>query len=148
MRLQSAIFTLDDTMLSPAAQAEREEIEKVLSLFKMEGVWLGGVTARDDAPALAALQAAGFAPYFRFVLTQRVALCDADSGTMLRRAMKRLHGTKEDTVIFSASPSALKNARAEGFCTVAVRLGADESAWSARKALADETLEHFSELLG
>lgn len=148
MRLQSAIFTLDDTLLAPAAQAEREEIEKVLSLFKMEGVWLGGVTALDDASALAALNEAGFAPHLRFVLSERVALCAADSGTMLRRAMKRLHGTKEDTAVFSASPAALMNARAEGFRTVAVRLGADESAWSARKALADEALEHFSELLG
>lgn len=147
MRLQSAIFTLDDTLLAPAAQAERDEIDKVLSLFKMEGVWLGAVTALDDAPAQTALETAGFAPYFRFVLTERVALCAADSGTMLRRAMKRLHGTKEDTVIFSAIPAALANARAEGFRTVAVRLGTDERAWSALKQTADEALEHFSELL-
>lgn len=147
MRLQSAIFTLDDTLLSPAAAEERAEIEKVLSLFKMEGVWLGAVTAQDDAAAQAALSAAGLAPYFRFVLSERVALCTADSGTMFRRAMKRLHGTVEDTVVFTASLRAIENARAEGFRTVALRLGADEAAWQAGKAAATEALEHFSELL-
>ena len=67
MRLQSAIFTLGDTLFTPDGAA-REGLDKALSLFKMEGVWLGAVTAlrralqggqrhdvraRDEAPALA-----------------------------------------------------------------------------------------------
>ena len=44
MRLQSAIFTLGDTLFTPDGAA-REGLDKALSLFKMEGVWLGAVTA-------------------------------------------------------------------------------------------------------
>ena len=38
MRLQSAIFTLGDTLFTPDGAA-REGLDKTLSLFKMEGVW-------------------------------------------------------------------------------------------------------------
>ena len=44
MRLQSAVFTLEDTLFTPDGAA-REGLDKALSLFKMEGVWLGAVTA-------------------------------------------------------------------------------------------------------
>jgi len=44
MRLQSAVFTLEDTLFAPDGAA-REGLDKALSLFKMEGVWLGAVTA-------------------------------------------------------------------------------------------------------
>ena len=42
----------------------------------------------------------GLSSYFRFVLTESVALCKADSGTMFERAMKRLHSQKDDTIVF------------------------------------------------
>lgn len=89
MRLQSAIFTLDDTLFTPDGAA-REGLDKALSLFKMEGVWLGAVTALRAEDAQKALEKAGLNSYFRFVLTESVALCKADSGTMFERAMKRL----------------------------------------------------------
>ena len=85
MRLQSAIFTLEDTLFTPDGAA-REGLDKALALFKMEGVWLGAVTALSAEDAQKALDRAGLAPYFRFVLTERVALCPADSGTMFERA--------------------------------------------------------------
>ena len=90
MRLQSAIFTLGDTLFTPDGAA-REGLDKTLSLFKMEGVWLGAVTALSAEDAQKALEKAGLNSYFRFVLTESVALCKADSGTMFERAMKRLH---------------------------------------------------------
>ncbi len=37
MRLQSAIFTLEDTLFTPDGAA-REGLDKALALFKMEGV--------------------------------------------------------------------------------------------------------------
>ena len=49
MRLQSAIFTLGDTLFTPDGAA-REGLDKALSLFKMEGVWLGAVTALSVFP--------------------------------------------------------------------------------------------------
>ena len=113
MRLQSAIFTLGDTLFTPDGAA-REGLDKALSLFKMEGVWLGAVTALSAEDAQKALEKAGLHSYFRFVLTESVALCKADSGTMFERAMKRLHSQKDDTIVFSGSLAAIQNAK-DGF---------------------------------
>ena len=113
MRLQSAIFTLDDTLFTPDGAA-REGLDKALSLFKMEGVWLGAVTALSAEDAQKALEKAGLNSYFRFVLTESVALCKADSGTMFERAMKRLHSQKDDTIVL-LRVQALQKREGRGF---------------------------------
>ena len=147
MRLQCAVFTLEDTLFAPDGARAREGLDKVLSIFKMEGVWLGAVTALDEETARRRLEGAGLAPYFRFVLTEDVARCPRDSGTMFERAGKRLHAEKGDTVVFCGSLRAVENARGAGFRTVAVR-GADGADWDAMRAAATESLEHYGELLG
>ena len=108
MRLQSAIFTLEDTLFTPDGKA-REGLDKALSLS--------------------------------------VALCKVDSATMFERAMKRLHGQKDDTVVFSGSLSALEHARDAGFRTVAVRGEADDGTWDAMRAIAAQSLAGYGELL-
>ena len=146
MRLQSAIFTLEDTLFTPDGAA-REGLDKALALFKMEGVWLGAVTALRADEAQRALEQAGLSSYFRFVLTEQVALCKADSATMFERAMKRLHGQKDDTAVFSGSLAAIEHAKDAGFRTVAVRSGAEEDVWRAMRTAAAQSLENYSELL-
>ena len=140
MRLQSAIFTLEDTLFTPDGAA-REGLDKALSLFKMEGVWLSAEDAQK------ALEKAGLNSYFRFVLTESVALCKADSGTMFERAMKRLHSQKDDTIVFSGSLSAIQNAKDAGFRTVAVQGSAGAADWSTMQQLATQSLAQYSELL-
>ena len=127
--------------------AAREGLDKALSLFKMEGVWLGAVTALSAEDAQKALEKAGLNSYFRFVLTESVALCKADSGTMFERAMKRLHSQKDDTIVFSGSLAAIQNAKDAGFRTVAVRGGAEEEVWRAMRTAAAQSLAQYSELL-
>lgn len=146
MRLQSAVFTLEDTLLAPDGSA-REDLDKVLSLFKMEGVWLGAVTALRADEAQKALERAGLSSYFCFVLTEDVALCGVDSGTMFERAMKRLHSQKDDTIVFSGSLSAIQNAKNAGFRTVAVQGSAGAADWSTMQQLATQSLAQYSELL-
>ena len=146
MRLQSAVFVLEDTLLAPDGSA-REDLDKVLSLFKMEGVWLGAVTALRADEAQKALERAGLSSYFRFVLTEDVALCGVDSGTMFERAMKRLHGQKDDTAVFSGSLAAIQNAKNAGFRTVAVQGSAGAADWSTMQQLATQSLAQYSDLL-
>lgn len=146
MRLQSAIFTLEDTLFTPDGAA-REGLDKALALFKMEGVWLGAVTALRADEAQKALERAGLSSYFRFVLTEDVALCGVDSGTMFERAMKRLHGQKNDTAVFSGSLAAIQNAKNAGFRTVAVQGSAGAADWSTMQQLATQSLAQYSELL-
>ena len=135
MRLQSAIFTLGDTLFTPDGAA-REGLDKALSLFKMEGVWLGAVTALSAEDAQKALERAGLH-----------ALCRADSGTMFERAMKRLHSQKDDTIVFSGSLAAIQNAKDAGFRTVAVQGSAGAADWSTMQQLATQSLAQYSELL-
>lgn len=146
MRLQSAIFMLEDTLLRGDGTA-REGLEKVLSIFKMESVWMYAVTRGRSSEGEAALKKAGLADYFRGVLAQDVALCPYDSGTMFERAMKRLHSDKPDTVVFAGRLNAIQNAKEAGFRTVAVRGAAGEDEWQAMKAAATETLERYEDYL-
>ena len=129
----------------------------------MEGVWLGAVTALSAEDAQKALEKAGLSSYFRFVLTESVALCKADSGTMFERAMKRLHrhGAKtrvlrvldrrkragKDDRIVLLRVQALQNAKDAGFRTVAVQGSAGAADWSTMQQLATQSLENYSELL-
>ena len=148
MRLQGAIFTMDDTLFLPGTSEARADLDKALALLKMEGVWLGAVTAlrADDAQRM--LDQAGLSSYFRFVLPESVALCKADSGTMFERAMKRLHGQKDDTAVFCGSLAGVRNAAEAGFRTVAVRGCAGEDEWSRMQSLAAQSLSGYGELLG
>ena len=140
MRLQSAVFTLEDTLFTPDGAA-REGLDKALSLFKMEGA----VTAMRAEDAQRALEQAGLSSYFRFVLTESVALCGVYSGTMFERAMKRLHARKENTVVFSGTLAGIEQAKAAGFRTVAVSGSAGAADWAAMQKEADQAILHYGE---
>ena len=146
MRLQSAIFMLEDTLLRGDGTA-REGLDMVLSIFKMEGVWLYAVTAKTHAEGEAALKRAGLSDYFRGVLSPDIARCSADSGTMFERAMKRLLSDKQDTVVFAGRLAAIENAKEAGFRTVAVSGAADADEWNEMTAAATEVLECYEDYL-
>lgn len=146
MRLQSAIFMLEDTLLRDDGTA-REGLDKVLSIFKMESVWMYAVTEKKHAEGEEALKSAGLSDYFRGVLSPDIALCPHDSGTMFERAMKRLHSEKADTVVFAGRLSAIENAKEAGFRTVAVFGRADADEWEKMKTAATETLEQYGDYL-
>ena len=118
MRLQSAIFTFPDALLDGGAL--RPGADKVLSILKMESVWLYAVTALDRAEAQALLRSAGIEGDFRGLLTEREAGCAVCSGTMLEKAMRRLRSQKADTVIFTGTFALVETAKKAGFRAVAV----------------------------
>ena len=127
MRLQSAIFTLPDALLDGGAL--RPGADKVLSILKMESVWLYAVTALDRAEAQALLRSAGIEGDFRGLLTEREAGCAVCSGTMLEKAMRRLRSQKADTVIFTGTFALVETAKKAGFRAVAVGGAAGEDEW-------------------
>ena len=118
MRLQSAIFTLPDALLDGGAL--RPGADKVLSILKMESVWLYAVTALDRTEAQALLRSAGIEGDFRGLLTEREAGCAVCSGTMLEKAMRRLRSQKADTVVFTGTLALVETAKKAGFRAVAV----------------------------
>ena len=143
MRLQSAIFTLPDALLDGGAL--RPGADKVLSILKMESVWLYAVTALDRAEAQALLRSAGIEGDFRGLLTEREAGCAVCSGTMLEKAMRRLRSQKADTVVFAGA--LVESAKAAGFRAVAVSGAAEGDEWRQMCALADYELPHYEDWL-
>ena len=145
MRLQSAIFTLPDALLDGGTL--RPGADKVLSILKMESVWLYAVTALDRAEAQALLRAAGIEGDFRGLLTEREALCAVCSGMMLEKAMRRLRSQKTDTVVFTGTLMGVETAKEAGFRAVAVGGMAEEDEWRQMCALADYELPHYEDWL-
>ena len=146
MRLQSAIFMLEDTLLRDDGTA-REGLDKVLSIFKMDSVWLYAVTEKTHAEGEAELKRAGLFDYFRGVLSSEIACCPYDSGTMFERAMKRMLSDKRDTVVFAGHLAAIENAKEAGFRTVAVSGAADTDEWAKMTAIATEVVENYGDYL-
>ena len=141
MRLQSAIFTPEDAL------AGREGAEKVLTILKMEGVWMYAVTALARAEAEALLREAGLFDFFRGVLTTAEtgrALTDA---ALYEKAMRRLQSLPRDTVVFTGRLDVLRGAKAAGLRVVAVKGAADADEWAALCERADEAVERYDEFL-
>lgn len=145
MRLQSAIFELPDALLD--GEQPRAGADKVLSILKMEGVWMYAVTALPRAQAESLLRAAGLEGYFRGILTEGEAACPLASGTMLEKAMRRLRSQKPDTVVFAAHSALVRAAKDARFRAVAVGGAAGEGEWHDMCALADYELASFEDWL-
>ncbi|MCR5825599.1 MAG: HAD family hydrolase [Oscillospiraceae bacterium] len=141
MRLQSAIFVLEDTLPGHA------DAGKVLSILKMEGVWMYAVTDLPRAEAEQTLRALGLAEHFRGVLSAQETRCPASDARMYEKALRRLRSTLRDTVVFVGRLEALRNAKAAGFRTVAVRGAADAADWAAMCAEAEEVVDSYSDFL-
>lgn len=141
MRLQSAVFVLEETLL------RRADVDKVLSILKMEGVWLYAVTAMERGAAISALADAGLDGYFRGVLSTEEALCPLSDGHIYEKAMRRLRSQTRDTVVFAGRIDSLRGAKAAGMRAAAVRGAADEPEWVLLRAEADEIVENYAEYL-
>lgn len=141
MRLQSAIFSLEDTLVGHA------DADKVLSILKMEGVWMYAVTELSRAEAERRARELGLLDYFRGVLTAQEALCAASDARMFEKAMRRLRSTLRDTVVFTGRLDALRNAKSAGFRVAAVKGMANDAEWAEMCAAADEVVENFTDFL-
>ncbi len=74
-------------------------VKKLLSLLKMEGVWMYVATATDRHLAEEALRHAGIRDYFRGLVTSAETGVGKDvSPEIYQRAMRRLRSNKKDTV--------------------------------------------------
>lgn len=141
MRLQSAIFCIEDTLIGHAGA------DKVLSILKMESVWLYAVTDMARGDAEQALCEMGILEDFRGILTKSEANCAASDAKMFEKAMRRLRSTPRDTVVFAGRLEALRNAKAAGFRVAAVKGAADADEWAAMCGEADEVVEKYADFL-
>ena len=141
MRLQSAIFSVEDSLAGHA------DADKVLSILKMEGVWLYAVTGLTRADAERTLRELGLFDHFRGVLTASEAACAASDARLFEKAARRLRSAPRDTAVFTGRLGALRNAKAAGFRVAAVKGAADGAEWAAMCAEADEAVERYADFL-
>lgn len=122
-------------------------VKKVLSLLKMEGVWMYVATATDRHLAEEALQHAGIRDYFRGIVTSAETGAGKDvSPEIYERAMRRLRSNKKDTVIFEDALHAIRTAKSAGFRVAAVYDPSAEDDQAEIRSLADYYFRSFEEL--
>ena len=118
-----------------------------LTLLKMEGVDMYVATNTARYLVEAALRHAGIDSFFRGVLTcAEAGAGKAESPVVYEKAMRRMGGNKQNTVIFEDALHAIQTAKAAGFRVCAVYdLSADADQAEIRR-LADYYIRSFEEL--
>ncbi|MEG1593469.1 MAG: HAD family phosphatase [Oscillibacter sp.] len=120
-------------------------VEKVLSLLKMQGVWMYVATATNRPLAETALSHAGLSDYFRGMVTCDEAHHGKDNPAVFERAMVRLQSNKRDTVVFEDSLQAILTAKAAGFRVAGVYDPSAEEEQDGIRAAADYYIRSFED---
>ena len=124
--------------------APKVGVERLLSLMKMEGVWMYVATATDHPLVEIAMDHAGLTDYFRGMVTCGDAGRGKEDPEVYEMALRRLRCRKEETVVFEDALFALRTAKAAGFRTVAV-YDPSEPDQDAMKAEADYYIRSFKD---
>ena len=137
MRLQGAVFHLPDALLDPSG-APLPGVKEFLSVMKMEGVWMYGVTDQPLEACRRALEGAGLASYFRGLMQAREHGKGLDDSQVYHKAVKRLRTAPRATAVFSTDPAVLRAAGEEHLFPIFVGPpGGDGGA--ARQVISDYT---------
>ena len=121
-------------------------VKKVLSLLKMDGVWMYVATNTERRLAEAALKHAGIRDYFRGILTcGEVGVGKKDGADIYERCLTRLQSHKRDTVVFEDAVHAIRTAKAAGFRVCAIYDPSAESDQEEIRALSDYYIRSFEE---
>lgn len=112
MRLQGAIFHLPGALLDETG-APRNGVKEFLSLMKMEGVWMYGVTAQPLEECRSALEQAGLASYFRGLMQAQEHGTGVEDPQVYHKAVKRLRTASRATAVFTTDPTVLQAAKEE-----------------------------------
>lgn len=123
----------------------KPDVDKFLSILKMEGVWMYVATATDREHVEAALKRTGLSGYFRGILTCQEVGAGKESPLIYEKSLTRLRCRKEDCVVFEDSPHAIRTAKAAGFRVAAVYDPAAEADQEEIRGLADYYIRSFSE---
>jgi HAD superfamily hydrolase (TIGR01509 family) len=124
--------------------APKAGVERMLSILKMEGVWMYVATATDHPLADIAMDHAGLMKYFRGMITCGDAGRGKEDPKVYEMALRRLRCRKEDAVVFEDALFALRTAKAAGFRTAAV-YDPSEPDQDAMKAEADYYIRSFED---
>ncbi len=123
----------------------KADVEKFLSLLKMEGVWMYVATATDREEAEAALRRTGLLEYFRGIMTCTEAGAGKNSPVIFEKCLTRLRCRREDCVVFEDALHAVRTAKEAGFRVAAVYDASSEADQPEIRALADYYIRSYGE---
>jgi len=124
----------------------RPGVKKVLSLLKMDGVWMYVATNTERRLAEAALKHAGIRDYFRGIMTcGEVGIGKKDSAEIYERCLTRLQSNKKDTVVFEDAVHAIRTAKKAGFRVCGIYDPSAEADQDEIKELSDYYIRSFEE---
>ena len=125
----------------------KPDVEKLLSILKMEGVWMYVATATNRPLAEAGLRRTGLDRYFRGILTCAEAGKGKEDPLIFEKCLTRLRCQKRDCVVFEDSLYAIRTAKAAGFRTAGVYDACSEGDQPEIRALADYYISSYGEWL-
>ena len=125
----------------------KPDVEKLLSILKMEGVWMYVATATNRPLAEAGLRRTGLDRYFRGILTCAEAGKGKDDPLIFEKCLTRLRCQKRDCVVFEDSLYAIRTAKAAGFRVAGVYDGCSEADQPDIRALSDYYIPTYGEWL-
>lgn len=125
----------------------KPEVDKFLSLLKMEGVWMYVATVTSRPQAEAGLRHAGLRDYFRGIMTCEEAGAGKDSPVIFEKCLTRLRCRREDCVVFEDSLHAIRTAKAAGFRVAAVYDASSEADQPEIRKLADYYIPSYGQWL-
>ena len=98
----------------------KPEVDKFLSLLKMNGVTMYVATATDRQLAETALRRTGLLPYFKGIMTCAEAGASKTSPKIYEKCLTRLRCDKAHCVVFEDSLHAIRTAKEAGFRVAAI----------------------------
>ena len=124
----------------------KPHVQEVLSILKMQSVWMYVATEAERSMALQALEHTDLLQYFRGVLTCKEIGHDKSTPEIYEGCMRRLHSNKLDTVVFEDSLRGIRTAKGAGFRVAAVYDPASEKDAEEIKSLVDYYIRDYSEM--
>lgn len=125
----------------------KPEADKVLSILKMQGVWMYIATATDREQAEGALRHTGLDGYFRGIMTSTEAGCGKDDPLIFDKCLTRLRCRKEQCIVFEDSLYAIQTAKSAGYRVAAIYDEYSEKDQGEIRKLADFYIHSYGELL-
>lgn len=98
----------------------KPEVDKFLTLLKMNGVTMYVATATERHLAEAALQRTGLLSYFKGIMTCSEAGASKTSPKIYEKCLTRLRCDKQHCVVFEDSLHAIRTAKEAGFRVAAI----------------------------
>lgn len=125
----------------------KPDVEKLLSILKMQGVWMYVASATDRPLVETALRHTKLDGYFRGILTASEAGAGKDDPRIFEKCLTRLRCRREECVVFEDFLPAARTAKAAGFRVAAVYDAVSEADQEALSAMADYYIRSYGEFL-